>query len=110
MSERIKRLNEIMARELSLLLHSRFQERAVLLTITRVLISDDLKHGKVFFASPDEKSTDEAMQFLHKTRSEIKRLLAKRIKIKYFPELHFHRDESLEKELRIHSIFDELNS
>jgi ribosome-binding factor A len=97
-----------MLRELSILLHRHFPGESTLLTLTRVLIDDDLQHGRVFFSTPDEASRDRAEQFFKNQRGRLKHLLAQRMPLRKFPELHFCYDPSLGKELRIYEILDSL--
>jgi ribosome-binding factor A len=97
-----------MLRELSTLLHRHFPGESTLLTLTRVLIDDDLQHGRVFFSTPDEASRERAEQFLKNRGNRLKYLLAQRVPLRKFPELHFCYDPSLGKELRIYEILDSL--
>jgi ribosome-binding factor A len=97
-----------MLRELSSMLHCHFREESTLLTITCVIIDSDLKHGKVFFSTPDESSQERASQFFRRHKGEIKRILSQRIPIRQFPELHFRYDPSLGRELRVNEIMDSL--
>jgi ribosome-binding factor A len=95
-------------RELSALLHGNFRSECVLLTITRVQMGDDRGHALVFFATPDEESATACLNFLNSKKNELKCLLAKKISIRRFPELHFHFDRGQKKELRVYEILDGL--
>jgi ribosome-binding factor A len=106
MSNRTTRLNSLVGRELSLLLHGRFCEETKLLTITRVEVAQDLTHARIYFSAPDADGVASCRKFFGKKRGELKRLLAQRIPLHHFPELHFCFDQGMVNELRVNHILD----
>ena len=50
MSNRTLRINELVQREISAYLHTRYQSEAVRITITSVRVSPDLHEGRVFYS------------------------------------------------------------
>jgi ribosome-binding factor A len=97
-----------MLRELNALLRRYFRDESTLLTLTHVLVDDDLQHGRVFFSTPNEHSRERAEQFFKNRGRRLKYLLSQRVPLRKFPELHFCYDLSLGKELRINEILDSL--
>jgi ribosome-binding factor A len=110
MGDRLTRLNEVIQREISALLHGRFQSETVLVTITRVEISADLCHGWVYFSVPDEAQVEKTLGLLRGLCAEIRRFLAGRIPLRRFPELHFRFDRGQGRVLRVHEILDTLTT
>lgn len=63
------------------------------ISITRVDVSPDLKQARVFFSSPQRLVTNPSVQ-LTKAKGFLKRVLAKKMVLKYVPELIFEEDVS----------------
>jgi ribosome-binding factor A len=102
------RTNEIIAREMSALLHRDYREESTLITITRANVASDLRNCTIFFLVPDDMLRKTALQFFKKFGKKLRYQLAQRIELKYFPELHFRYDGAQEKELRVQQIADSL--
>ena len=110
MKHRLERVNEVLKRELGDLIRREFSFEAQLVTIQHVDVTPDLKHAHVFISViGSEPAQREAMAQLHDKRTTLQHELAKRVVLKYTPQLHFKRDESVERGTRILSILDELN-
>ena len=80
-------------------------------TITKVTVSEDLKHAKVhvsFLGDADEQQIH--FRELVKSRYYIRKILAPRLHIKNIPELHFQLDTTWESAQRIEDILGTLNS
>ncbi|MDR3316772.1 MAG: 30S ribosome-binding factor RbfA [Puniceicoccales bacterium] len=108
MADRISRLSELLQRELSILLHGRFCSEAEAITITKVKVTSDLHSAEVFFSTHTDGGETACLEFLNRRRGELKRFLARRIRIRQFPELHFHFDRGQVHELRVYAILDGL--
>ena len=109
MKHRLDRVNEVMKRELSALLQREFTFAAKLVTIQQVDTTPDLKQAHVYISvigSPAESR--EAMAQLHDKRTALQHELAKRVVIKFTPQLHFHLDDTIERGTRVLSILEEL--
>lgn len=109
MGQRSIRVNELIKRELSKQLHTRFQAEAVTITITNVDISPDLRQGRVYYSVlGDALQVREAGRFFSKHKESIRRTLGKAIVLKYLPHLSFIYDPGLEHSARIGKLLDEL--
>jgi len=88
------RIAEVFQRELSnILLRKIADPRLQGVTITRVIISDDLKRATVFFDVLDKKQQlEKASKGFRSAHHLIKKELAKRIKLRFMPELHFEAE------------------
>jgi len=110
MSNRKVRVGELIKRELSDLLHTRFKADAVVVTITDVDVSPDNKNALVLYSVFETKDYDRhrARQFFDRYNSMFRRELAKRIILKYQPALKFAFDEKGLAAARVHELLDEL--
>jgi ribosome-binding factor A len=60
-------------------------------TISRISLSSDLKKADIFISSPLQ-ALDDVLQQLHHSQGFIKRQLAKKMILRYMPELKFSKD------------------
>jgi len=98
MSNRMVRVNSLILREISHIIHTEFQVEAVTITITEVDIQPDLKTGKVFYSVLGEKEqVSNAKRFFKRYSGRIKFLIGKSIILKYIPDLTYIYDDSLAK-------------
>lgn len=107
--ERMKRINELLKREISELAEKMSIARNTLATVTKVKTTPDLRQAKVFISVfGDDEQKDSALKEFEKYRSEFQRAIAKDVTIKYTPVLSFHLDTTEDNAERIYSILDEL--
>jgi len=100
MSMRALRVGELIRNELSLLLHRKVQDPRLgrLLSITRVSVSKDLKHAKVFVSTiGTEVEKLEVLEGLKAAGSFLRRNLGNTLDLRYTPKLTFYRDDTLEE-------------
>lgn len=109
MTDRINKINEIVFRELNSVLHKNFRDESLFFVISYVSVAPDLNHAKIFYSAPDAEQKKCAQRFFRKHNSELRMILAKKIPIHHFPELHFICDKQLDRELRVCEILDELD-
>lgn len=109
MSQRIIRLNKLIARNLSLLLHQEYPSEALHITLSAVRVSPDLRQARVFYslAAGDIK---QAQKFLDTHSKVLRMALSKRICIKYLPVLSFHYDKGLERSSTVLNILRDLDN
>lgn len=78
-------------------------------TVTEVKIDRELQHADVFInALGDETRQDEVMAGLSSAQSFIRRELARRVRLRKVPQLHFHWDASLQNALAMDALLDSL--
>ena len=100
MTRRLERLNGLFREELSDLLLRQVKDPrlAQFVSITRVAISPDLSHARVFVSvmgSEEEKAS--TLEGLTAAANYLRRELNNRISLRRMPELFFRRDDSLEQ-------------
>ena len=100
MSRRVLRINELIRDELSRILQRKVQDPRLqhMVSITRVSVSNDLGHAKVYVSvMGTEEEKDEAFQGLKAASSFLRRNLGPRLAMRHLPQLSFQRDDSLEQ-------------
>lgn len=111
MSNRKVRVGELIKREISDILHTRFQGRSVMITITDVDVSPDNKNARVLYSvvETDGRQGLHAKRLLENNRSLFQRELSKRIILKYLPTLEFVFDEANQAANRVNALLDSLD-
>ena len=109
MSNRTVRINELLQREISHVLHTRYAAEAVLLTVTGVEIASDLRTAKVFFSLVRPEADPEASRaWLRGRIPAISEHLSKHVQLRNLPKLEFVHDTSPDRAARVLRILDEL--
>ena len=107
---RTDRIGELVQRELSKLIQQEIKDpRIGIVTITEVRVTKDLAHAKVY-TSMLAKSEDEiliAVEVLNKAASFLRGQLAKTVKLRKMPELHFTFDKSVTHGPQLSGLIDE---
>ncbi|MCS7246065.1 MAG: 30S ribosome-binding factor RbfA [Thermomicrobium sp.] len=102
-SYRQERLAEFLRDEISSIIQRELRDpRLGFVSVTRVEMSPDLRHARVFVSvlgSAEEQET--AVRALQGAAGFIKRLLAPHLHTRHIPELHFKLDRSLEHAERV---------
>jgi ribosome-binding factor A len=110
--KRSERLGELILAEIADLLTRGIKDpRIGFVTCTRVEMSDDLRHAKVFVSSfgaePEKART---LQGLSSATGYIRRHLGRALHLRYTPELSFLLDDSLEHGAKIAQILRQLRA
>lgn len=100
---RQEKLGELIAVELSDLLRTKVKDpRIGFASITRVEVSGDLRHAKVFVSvMGTEEERSETMRGLRTASGYLRRELGSRLVLRYIPDLSFKLDTSIEEGARI---------
>jgi len=109
MTRRTERINELLREEISELVRREMKDPRLggLITITEVDVSPDLRSAKVYVSvmgSDEEKAS--TFKALGAAAHFLQREIRHRITIRRMPELHFLRDDSMEKGARILELLD----
>lgn len=109
MSQRIPKVNELMKRELSMVLERGYRFDGVVITIHEVVTAPDLRQASVWVGILG-KAKDEAaiIEKLNKERGNIQRELYKRVKMKHSPQLLFRLDKTIERAVSLINAIDNL--
>lgn len=108
--KRTLRVGELLHQEISHLLTRDMKDpRVGFMTVSRVEVTEDLKHAKVYMSiygsEPDRR---EAMLALKGATGFIRGRLGKRLRLKQIPQLTFLVDESAEYSVKISKMLKEL--
>ena len=78
-------------------------------TFSKVIISPDLKHAKVFFGVVNKKKTIENITIeLNKKSKAFRKYLGKELRIKFTPQLKFYYDDTMSYTEKLDTIFHNL--
>ncbi|MCW5576931.1 MAG: 30S ribosome-binding factor RbfA [Burkholderiales bacterium] len=104
-----RRIADQIQRELSDIIRLEIKDpRVSLVTVTDVEVSQDNAHAKVFFTVLGESAQQEAAgRALEHAAGFMRSTLAKRIKLRTVPQIHFHYDVSVERGMRLSRLIDE---
>ncbi len=107
---RTARLAQQFQQEIALIIQQELKDpRLGFVTITRVELSKDLSHARVFYSclgpTEDRARSEEALR--HSARF-IHGLIKKRFRLKVIPELTFRYDESIENSIAMTDTFERL--
>jgi len=108
MKHRQERVNELLKRELSILITREINFKDCLVTINQVDVTPDLKTAHVFVSVLGSEGRAGVMEELETHRAELQAGLAKHVVLKYTPHLVFHLDDSIERGTRVIEILREL--
>ena len=99
MAHRIERVNSLIRQEISELLQRQVKDPRLgnFIAVTEVSTSADLKYAKVFVSHiGSEEEKQETLNVLASASGFLRRELARRLKLRYTPELSFQWDDSIE--------------
>lgn len=109
--QRVDRLNSLLKEVISEVIHRdvRNPHLAKFITVTRVAISKDLHHAKVFISviGTDQERAD-SIEALQSAAGFIAVNASKKVVMRYFPELQFKLDDSVDKHMRIETLLGEI--
>lgn len=109
MSNRTVRINELLQREISHVLHTKCGQEAVHYTITGVEIAPDLRTAKVFFSLLNKDADPvSGLKWMRTKLSLISEHLRRFVQLRYLPKLEFVFDESPDRAERVLRLLDEL--
>jgi ribosome-binding factor A len=111
--KRTDRLNSLLKEVISEVIRNDVRNPHVkeLITVTRVDITKDLHHAKVYISvigSPQDK--DETIKALQTAAGFIAVNSSKKVTMRYFPELTFKLDDSVDKHMRIEELLAEIET
>lgn len=109
MTRRTERLGEEIREGVASLLTAGLKDpRIGFVTVTRVDVSDDLHHARVYVGVlGDEKQRKATLEGLGAAAGYLRREVGRRIRTRYTPELVFHYDPGLEATERVARLLDD---
>ena len=106
---RTDRVSAQLRRELGTLVHEAVREHGLAsASVSDVEVTRDMAHAKVFVTVLQPERAAETVKALKALAPEIRYRLARAVKLRHVPELHFHYDESVDRGERIDNLLREL--
>ncbi len=110
MSLKIERLNNLIMREVSIILEREVKDKGIeFVTVTAVKTASDLSYSKIYVTVLNDDKKEETMKALKNASGFIRKELAGRIEVRHVPALEFVYDESIEYGQRIEQKIKEIN-
>ena len=111
-TRRQRRVSELVHRELSVLLMFQARDpRLANVTITGVQVTPDLLQARIHFSVlGGEDEEQEALKALGHASGFLRTELARRVRLRFVPELAFELDESAKYGRRIDELLDQLGA
>ena len=104
---RTERIGQQIQREIAELIRLEVNDpRVKLVTITGVDVAGDYSHAKIFFTRLDGRQID-AQQGLERAAGFLRSRLARSIKLRIMPQLHFVYDASVERGSHLSQLIDQ---
>jgi ribosome-binding factor A len=105
---RVDRVEEAIHRALAEMLQREVSDpRLAHLTVSRVRVSRDLAHAKVYFSAPEDGPASKAtLQALGRATGFLRSGIARRLLMRTVPELRFVRDTSLAEGNRLAALIE----
>ena len=95
---RTDRVSAQLRRELGTLVHEAVREHGLpSASVSDVEVTRDMAHAKVFVTALMQERSAEAVKGLKELAWGLRMELARRVKMRHVPELHFHYDESVDR-------------
>lgn len=108
---RAERVALQLRKELAWVLEREVQDpRAEMVTISRVEVSRDLSHARVFVSAPEDHPIAEVVRVLNHAAGYLQIRLGERVRMRYLPRLRFEEDKALGKASRIDALLAEAKS
>ncbi len=106
------KLQEAIKREVSLIIHDELKDpRLGFVTITKVELTADYRLAKVFYSVlGDEAEYKKCREALASGLGFIRRLVGRRIRMRFTPEILFREDRSSEYSIQIQKVLDEIKA
>ena len=109
-SKRSQKVAGLLKTEISNIIQTRLKDPLVgFVTITDVVLSDDLRIAKVYFSVlGDETQKEKSLKGLERAKAFIQNELGSRVRLRYLPILQFYFDESWNYGTKITRILKDL--
>ena len=106
---RTDRVSAQIRRELGTLVHNAVRVHGLpSVSVSDVEITRDMAHAKIFVTALMPERSVEAMKGLKELAWGLRMELARALKLRHVPELHFHYDDSVDRGERIDNILRDL--
>ena len=108
MSQRILRVNQLIKQEIGQLLSREIDFANVLVTITQVETSPDLRQAKIKISIMPIEKSESVLKILEKNIYHLQQILNKKLKMRTVPKIRFVIDQAEAKAQRIEEILGKM--
>ncbi|MEL7060807.1 MAG: 30S ribosome-binding factor RbfA [Acidobacteriota bacterium] len=112
MSQRHERVADVVRAEIAAIMRQEMKDpRVALATVSRVELTRDLGHAKVYVSvlGDDEAARRAALDGLERAQGFVRSTLAKRVRLRTVPQLHFTLDRGAEHSQHISDLLEQLD-
>ena len=111
MSTRLEKVKRLIQRELAeILLRENDFGRDILITLTRVDVSDDLRSAAAYISVSSEEKTKEVFKTLRDNIYEIQQKLNRRMRTRPVPKLRFVEEKKVREAAKIEALLEKINN
>ena len=109
---RQQRVSELLFEELSIMIGNELTDpRLLLVQVTSVVVSKDLRNVKVYVSHDNEEATkEEVLRGLRHATPFLRRQIATRCTLRSVPELLFYYDDTPEKAAKVESLLRQISA
>jgi ribosome-binding factor A len=109
--KRSARVRDLIKEEVAdIIMHKLKDPRLGFITVTDAQVSNDLRHAKIFVSIMEDVKKDQTLKILISSTRFIRSELAKKVKLKFIPELVFKIDKTIEYSAKISRILGEVKT
>jgi len=106
---RADRVSAQIRRDLGTIVHSAVRDHGLpSVSVSDVEVTRDLAHAKVFVTALLPERSVEAVKGLKELAPQLRSELARAMKLRHVPELHFHYDDSVDRGERIDNLLRDM--
>jgi len=109
---RDRRLADFIQEEVSQILREELNDPDLqhLITLSRVEVSPDLKHAKIYYQVHGDEAEAQVAQGFKRAASYIRKLLSQRLQTKFVPEISFLLDKRSAEEEHLEALFERIKN
>ena len=108
-SQRLKKVNKVVKQELGKIILKEVEfPKTILVTLTDVEVSKDLREGKVFVSVIPEEKTKDIFKVLNKGIYQLQQLLNSRLRMRPVPKIRFLEERGLKEAEKVDKILDKI--
>ncbi len=107
--KRSQRVGDLVREEVADIIMYRLKDpRIGFVTVTGVDMSPDMKNARVYVSILKEEDRELSLEILNSSKSFVRTLLAKRLRMKFIPSVEFRFDTSIEYGYKIDRLLKEI--
>ena len=108
MTNRIKRVNELLKKEIGSLFIKEINLPDCLTTITRIEASPNLQQARVYISVMPEEKQEEVFKVLNQSIYNIQQELNKRLNMRPVPKIMFRKEEKTKQAARVEELLEKI--